>query len=98
MLWAFFDESGWHASREEGGRLKKLTVGGCIASFDSWECLSLEWSSALAAMNLPCFHMADFENRQPPHDPAEGQTKYFSGNSRREGPSLLRLHQLYETE
>jgi hypothetical protein len=35
---------------------------------NNWECLSLEWSSALSAMNLPCFHMVDFENRQPPYD------------------------------
>jgi hypothetical protein len=67
MLWAYFDESGWHAPRDAGGRLKKLTVGGCTASFESWECLSLNWSSAIAAMKLSCFHMADFEARQPPY-------------------------------
>jgi hypothetical protein len=51
-----------------GGRLKKLTVAGCIASFESWECLSLYWSSALTAMKLPYFHMADFEARRPPYN------------------------------
>ncbi len=68
MLWAFFDESGWHAKSAQGGGLKKLTVGGCIATFESWEGLSLEWSAALATMNLPCFHMTDFEARKPPYD------------------------------
>ena len=67
MLWAYFDESGWHASRDAGGRLKKLTVGGCIASSESWERLSLHWSSAIAAMKLPYFHMADFEAKQSPY-------------------------------
>jgi hypothetical protein len=76
-LWAFFDESGWHAPRDEGGRLRKLTVGGCLASFESWEAFSLEWSSALAAMGLSHFHMADFEARQPPYDTWAGdQRKY----------------------
>lgn len=68
MLWAYFDESGWRAPRDAGGRLKKLTVGGCIASFESWECLSLHWSSALTAMKLPYFHMADFKSKQSPYD------------------------------
>jgi hypothetical protein len=69
MLWAFFDESGWHAPRSEGGGLKKLTIGGCISSFDSWECLALEWASALKAMNVEVFHMVDFEGRKkPPYD------------------------------
>jgi hypothetical protein len=67
MLWAFFDESGWHEPRGAGGGLKKLTVGGCIASFESWECLSLYWSGALSTMNLTCFHMADFEARRLPY-------------------------------
>jgi len=68
MLWAFFDESGWHAPRDAGGHLRKLTVGGCVASFESWECLSLYWSSALTAMQLPSFHMAAFEARQTPYN------------------------------
>jgi hypothetical protein len=68
MFWAFFDESGWHARRDLGGRLLKLTVGGCLGSFESWEGFALEWASALEAMGLSHFHMADFEARQPPYD------------------------------
>jgi hypothetical protein len=64
MLWAYFDESGWHAPN---GSLRKLTLGGCIASFESWERLSQRWSSALKMMNLPCFHMAHFEARKSPY-------------------------------
>ncbi len=68
MLWAYFDESGWHAKPAHGGGLKKLTVGGVISTFESWGCLSLEWSAAIAAMGIPCFHMTDFEARRPPYD------------------------------
>jgi hypothetical protein len=45
----------------------KMTIGGCLASSESWERLSLRWSSALAAMGLPRFHMAAFEARRPPY-------------------------------
>ena len=58
-LWAFFDESGEHHSSEAGGGLKRLTIGGCIASFETWESLSLEWASALEAMGLEMFHMKE---------------------------------------
>ena len=65
MLWAYFDESGIHAP---DGSLTKLTVGGMIASFESWERLSSRWSRrALAAMDLPYFHMAHFQARKPPY-------------------------------
>jgi hypothetical protein len=67
MLWGFFDESGWHAPRDKGGGLLKLTVGGCLASFDSWECLSMAWASALEAIGIRCFHMKDFEARKSPY-------------------------------
>jgi hypothetical protein len=61
MLWAFFDESGQHGP---DGRLLKLTVGGCIARFEEWECMSLAWSMALDKMAIPMFHMKDFEARR----------------------------------
>jgi hypothetical protein len=56
-LWAYFDESGLHAS---DGSLVKLTVGGCIATAETWEALSLAWSNAIAKMGLSEFHMTDF--------------------------------------
>jgi hypothetical protein len=65
MLWAYFDESGWHPN---GGALAKLTVGGCIASFETWEALSLNWASAIENMGIPYFHMTDFEARQRPYE------------------------------
>jgi hypothetical protein len=64
-LWAMFDESGWHPTK---GPLAKLTVAGCIASFDDWEALSLDWSDAIAKMGISCFHMTDFEARRYPYD------------------------------
>jgi hypothetical protein len=68
MLWVFLDESGEHALQAEGGGLKKLTVGGCIASFEAWESLSVDWSDAIAKMGIPMFHMADFEARRKPFE------------------------------
>jgi hypothetical protein len=65
MLWAFFDESGWHPT---GGKLAKLTVAGCIASFETWEVLSMNWADAIAKMGIGCFHMTDFEARVSPYE------------------------------
>jgi hypothetical protein len=70
-LWAFFDESGWHPT---GGKLAKLTVGGCIASCEAWESLTMDWSAALAEMGIDMFHMTDFEKRNPPQPPFENWT------------------------
>lgn len=60
-LWAYFDESGWHPG---GGKLAKLTVGGCIANFETWEGLSICRASAIEKMGIPYFHMTDFEARR----------------------------------
>jgi len=68
MLWAYFDESGLHASQQSGGDLRKLTVGGCIADAEAWNQLSVDWSAALSAWELPVFHMAAFENCVAPYD------------------------------
>ncbi|MGA7789971.1 MAG: hypothetical protein WCA56_17615 [Xanthobacteraceae bacterium] len=64
-LWAYFDESGWHPG---GGALAKLTVGGCISSFEEWDRLEGYWADAIAEMGIDCFHMTDFEARVPPYD------------------------------
>lgn len=64
MLWAFFDESGWHPT---GGPLAKLTVGGCIAEFGAWEALSMNWADAITKMGIDCFHMTDFEAGEKPY-------------------------------
>jgi hypothetical protein len=59
-MWeAYFDESGQHDAADN--RLVKLSIGGCVASFESWQRFSRRWSRALAEMSLPCFHMVDFE-------------------------------------
>jgi hypothetical protein len=71
MLWAFFDESGWHPT---GGELVKLTVGGCIASFENWQALSLDWSDAIKRMDIDMFHMTDFEKTKPPIHPFDTWT------------------------
>jgi hypothetical protein len=66
MICGFFDESGEHASKANGGRLLKLTVGGCLAPYDKWEALSADWGTALLKMGIPMFHMAAFENKNRP--------------------------------
>jgi hypothetical protein len=68
MLWAYFDESGFHAPQLNGGGWRKMTVGGCIADDEAWNQLSVDWSAALSIWGLPVFHMADFENRIAPYD------------------------------
>jgi hypothetical protein len=66
MFWAYLDESGWHAPKQSGGGLRKLTIGGCIAEERPWHRLSVDWADALARWNIDTFHMADFEARKPP--------------------------------
>jgi hypothetical protein len=74
MLWGFFDESGVHASPANGGALEKLTIGGCVAPFENWEGMAMEWADAIAKMDIPMFHMADF-CRVPPVPPFESWTE-----------------------
>jgi hypothetical protein len=59
MLWGFFDESGEHD--RQTGELTRLTLGGCWASFEQWETLSLNWATALEIGGIKVFHMTDFE-------------------------------------
>ena len=66
MMRGFFDESGEHASKAEGGHLLRLSVGGCLAPDDKWEALSADWGHALRKMGIPMFHMAAFESRSHP--------------------------------
>lgn len=66
MLWMFLDESAEHD--RETGHQQSLVLGGGIADFASWEALSLEWSAALEAFEIPMFHMADFEARAKPFE------------------------------
>jgi Protein of unknown function (DUF3800) len=56
----FFDESGEHASRSDGGQLIRLTLGGCWAEFDDWSCFVNEWGAVLSAHSINEFHAADF--------------------------------------
>jgi len=73
MLWAYFDESGYHDP--ETGHLKKLSFGGCLASCEAWEGFEAEWQAVLVAEGIECFHMADFEAWVKPFD-----FKFADGN------------------
>jgi hypothetical protein len=66
MLWAYFDESGFH---ERGsGKLLRLSFGGCMALCDAWNGFESEWKAILEPEGIDCFHMADFEAWRPPFD------------------------------
>ena len=55
MLWAYFDESGSHASSG-----LRLTIGGLIAPLSAWQSFEVEWDAALVRRNLRYFHKRDF--------------------------------------
>ena len=56
MLYGFFDESGQH---DAGGHLIRLTIGGALASFDTWQAFEKDWTRILANHNLAMFHATD---------------------------------------
>jgi hypothetical protein len=58
MLWAYFDESGEH---DVNGQLIKLTLGGSLATYETWGMLSEKWNKILKEFGIEMFHMADFE-------------------------------------
>jgi hypothetical protein len=60
MLYGFFDESGEHAD----GRLIRLTIGGGLATFDTWQALTKNWIEVLANQNIKTFHAADDKNNE----------------------------------
>jgi hypothetical protein len=60
MLYGFFDESGEHAD----GRLIRLTIGGGLATFDTWQALTKDWITVIANHNIEMFHAADDKNNE----------------------------------
>jgi hypothetical protein len=58
MLVAFFD-----ASKTQLGK-SYITVAGCLASIDKWNCFHSEWQELLNEEGLQFFHMTDFEAYQ----------------------------------
>jgi hypothetical protein len=66
MTWVYFDESGEH---ERGtGRLRRLVLGGCVASYDAWRHFEDDWRQVLADFGIASFHMTDFEGWKEPFD------------------------------
>jgi hypothetical protein len=59
MLWWAFDESYEHSP--ETGHATRVTIGGSVASCDTWIALEADWRAVLARFALPEFHMTDFE-------------------------------------
>ncbi len=64
MLWGYFDESGEY----ENGHLRRLTLGGVLAPFETWERFVMDWGQILKDFGIQMFHMTDFEVWQPPFD------------------------------
>lgn len=58
MIWAYFDESGEH---DASGHLKKLTLGGSVATSEVWDIVHDKWVRVLKDFGIDMFHMADFE-------------------------------------
>jgi hypothetical protein len=80
MLWAYFDESGEYQS---DGTLRRLTLGGCIASFENWQSFNQKWRAALDDEGVDVFRMVDFENREgefPRCDWGEPRRRKLLGN------------------
>lgn len=64
MMWAYFDESGYH--NQNTNHLERLTLGGCMASCEAWDGFEAEWRAILG--DIECFRMADFEAWATPFD------------------------------
>ena len=62
MLWGMFDESYEHD--RVTGHATRVTMGGCVGSFEAWQCFTLDWAKALEMVGIEMFHMADFEANQ----------------------------------
>jgi hypothetical protein len=74
VLVGFFDESGEHGTR---GALKRLTMGGFWAPWESVERLCVAWRAALAVESLSEFHMKEIASDEHLYDcwPAERQRR-----------------------
>ncbi len=59
MLYGFFDESGEHDAAD---RLIRLTIGGGLATFDTWQALTKDWVTVLANHGIETFHSANDKN------------------------------------
>jgi Protein of unknown function (DUF3800) len=66
MLAAYFDESGTHAGSPV------ICMSGYVAGVEQWIDFSRNWQDVLKPYSekygIDCFHMTDFEARQPPFD------------------------------
>lgn len=64
VVWIYYDESGEYAD----GNLLRMVIGGCAASYESWQAFDPKWRAALADEGLTVFHMSDFERWKRPFD------------------------------
>jgi hypothetical protein len=72
MLWGYLDESGEHV----GNRLIRLTVAGCMASFETWQQFGEKWNAILSAHNIPALHMKQLASRKAGRgNPYQGWTQ-----------------------
>ena len=59
MLRCYIDESGTYHT---DGKMRRLTLGGCLATAENWDSFTVKWSEALNDENITEFHMSPFEN------------------------------------
>ena len=62
MLYGHFDESGEHAA---GGQLVRLTIGGALATFETWQALNADWAKILANHFVETFHAVNDKANLP---------------------------------
>lgn len=62
MLRCYFDESGhhWENGAKHPGKLRHLTLGGCLSTAEKWEAFTVEWLKALSCEDIVMFHMTEF--------------------------------------
>jgi hypothetical protein len=56
MLYGLFDESGEH---KKDGRLIRLSIGGALATFDTWQAFTKDWIAILHNHHIETFHATE---------------------------------------
>lgn len=75
MAWLYMDESAEHGP---GGKVRRFTLGGAIATAANWKNLCAEWTGHLNRFShhgIEWFHMTDFEARKKPYDKIQDEER-----------------------
>ncbi len=64
MLWAYVDDSNIHDRKT--GSPAIIGHGGAVSTYERWKALEADWDRILSPLNIPVFHMTDFEAYKGP--------------------------------